>query len=280
MVKKVYLIIIYVIICFNSFSRVEIFIDKKYNISPRANKKYIYYPEIPFEKNSQFEILKIKGGFLIDRNARLLSGNKNYNDNLLTNEIKQFYKDDEYNLKRIILSNSTIEYRNYIFNEKNILYYNSKKLKNDIEIKLSDINKKLNFLDYLNYHTFVLLSSPPLWRMDIVFSDYVVLRTDKFSYVIDLYEKEKILEYHYQLKEDDLNKINELTEYLYNHKNIPFEKLDDEKKQFFFNMKKEVAQTITNSLEKDVINLFDLLEEKVKMAKIVECNNSSECKEF
>lgn len=273
---------IFVIIFFNSrsFSRVEIMVDEKNEIYLRAKSSYSYYPEIPLKKNSLLEILKIKGGLEISRNTKLLSGNKNYNYNLLTNEIKQFYKDDEYNLKRIILSNSTIEYQDYIFDEKNILYYNSKKLKNDIEIKLSDINKKLNFLSYINYYSKVFLSAPPALRIDIVYSDYVVLRTDKFNYVIDSDKIGKILEYHYQLKEEDLNKINELAEYLYINKGIPIEKLDDEKKQFLYNMKKEVAQTITNSLEKDIINLFDLLEEKEKMAKIMECNNSSECKEF
>jgi len=55
-----------------------------------------------------------------------------------------------------------------------------------------------------------------------------------------------------------LNKINELIEYLYVHQNIPFEKLDD-KKQFLYNMKKEVIEAIVNLLERELINLFDLL---------------------
>jgi hypothetical protein len=272
---KIICYIVILLISLKSFSREEIFIDKARGID--FSSKFSRYPKIEIEKDEQFEILNIRGGRITNLNSFRKNNTGIYDNKRPFDVTEFFFKDEEYNLKKIIIFKSNIEYRDYLFVDKNNFSYLSKKIKKNIKLNLENIIKKLNFLNYMSNKFLDFDSVIPPLKSNIIFSNYIVLRTENFSYILDLAEREEIIKYNYNLKETDLKEVNELIEYIYNDQEVTFKNLDKKIQQ---RLKNVDTFNIEKLIEKEIIDLFDLLEEKEKMAKIVECNNSSECKEF
>ena len=274
---KIICFVIVVLISINNFSKSEILLDSENKIDNSKKFSEKEDPKAIFEKEekSDLEILKIKeGGFVIEK--KVVSPTYK----ILRNERVDafFYKDTNYKAKKIIVFDKSIEYKNYIINNKNEFSYKSKEIKNSVNINFNNLMKKLIFLNYINDevpYIRIFYDEFPGFLAEIEYSDYIVLTMGDLSYILDLAEREEIMKYN--LKETDLKEINELIEYVYNNQEVKFDDLDRNIQE---RLKNVDTYSVEKLIEKEIINIFDLLEEKEKMGKVIECKGSNGCKEL